>query len=766
MINIPNEIKALFKQDSVRKNFRVHFPNGEMSDLTNENVVTESVSFTESLCSRDKFKFGLCEASTIQFEVVGTKNMKGMAIECSLDIDVSSLDVRPEGCEQKEDLDYPSYSMPYGLFVVDSCQKQPDMEHRVVVAYSNENFIDYMIPASIWELKGYTWLNNETLNFSLNDLLDLTFPSHSYNRKIMHDSRELGEDERILKTECMLFDYDTETSLNLVYEVMHMANADYNNCLFTFRTVYDKEKYRKSLNELKQKYGFDNNDKLIMQKDTIWETHKPGTPFLYSFGTAYAKITESRGLITQLEGTPEGYAYIDNFELDSNPYTFFKQYRYRTASGGVHYELGYIIKPRPSDPTKYIYWNDEAGTIVVPAYLEVHRGAETLEQIELGHFEYFRENIKNTDGLITMQSVESFRNLWNLVTLTEKVTPTVRSDPSYRNNVILNIEAYNWRDIIESAIELNGKIGHYNRKGFFELREIDMKNALYPSETLYPNFGIFPRNMGGANLTRSIYQSAWYDDNVSKPIRYITCDKPSGGTRASYKYEIPVQMFEKGIPIETYFEEISEGSAWFRLTEGTYEDNKPIIIDCDVPFSRAKLWVYAMELPPWEKEDDDPERWKHPYFGLDIDISGKSIVIDNSNENMEFILRHLSGLSSVILEFDNIESGIESIEISEIKTTQVYADDDGVAYDISDNHFIKNVTHNDDQLDEIFKKIGEKVGGLQYTPSSVTCMGQPYIEVGDWINIVGQKDAFDSLILERTIQGIQTLTDSYESKGE
>ena len=91
MLNIPSTIKDLFKIDSSRKNFRVHFPNGEYSDITNENVVTESVKFTESLCSQSVFKFGLAEASTLEFETVGIGNMYGMTIDASYEIDCTSL---------------------------------------------------------------------------------------------------------------------------------------------------------------------------------------------------------------------------------------------------------------------------------------------------------------------------------------------------------------------------------------------------------------------------------------------------------------------------------------------------------------------------------------------------------------------------------------------------------------------------------------------------------------------------------------------------
>ena len=77
MYDAKEEIKSLFRMDSVRKNIRIHFPNGERADIINENIIKESFSFTESICSREKLKFGLCEASVVEFECVGIENIKG-----------------------------------------------------------------------------------------------------------------------------------------------------------------------------------------------------------------------------------------------------------------------------------------------------------------------------------------------------------------------------------------------------------------------------------------------------------------------------------------------------------------------------------------------------------------------------------------------------------------------------------------------------------------------------------------------------------------
>lgn len=128
MLNVPSEIQAVIKNDATLKNFRVHFPNGERADITNENIVYESVSFTESVCSNDVFRFGLAEASVIEFETVGVENIIDKTIECSMEFKVPA---NLQGTYGEW------YSIPYGTFIVDKCPRNHnDVTHRRVIGYS------------------------------------------------------------------------------------------------------------------------------------------------------------------------------------------------------------------------------------------------------------------------------------------------------------------------------------------------------------------------------------------------------------------------------------------------------------------------------------------------------------------------------------------------------------------------------------------------------------------------------------------------------
>lgn len=141
MLTVPDQIKALYKQDGVQKFFHVIFPNGELADLSNADIVMESLAYTESLCSQDVFRFGLAEASRIEFETVGVANMYGMLIRCELGISTSRLST--------SDLNYvithPGsggyangvYWLQLGRFRVSSCPRDKKaMTHRKVTAYT------------------------------------------------------------------------------------------------------------------------------------------------------------------------------------------------------------------------------------------------------------------------------------------------------------------------------------------------------------------------------------------------------------------------------------------------------------------------------------------------------------------------------------------------------------------------------------------------------------------------------------------------------
>lgn len=179
-MNIPNEVKNLFRQDSINKNFRVHFPNGERPDICNDHIESESVSFTDSVCSGQTLKFGICEAARFECTVNDIEekyiidenggvqlnptplrgNIKGLEIEVSQEIDISSLpeEFIAEYGQNAEDVPYPFYSIPRGTYTINSCKKQSNMDKRQIVAYD-------MLKSSVIDASCMPWLEHIYYDF-------------------------------------------------------------------------------------------------------------------------------------------------------------------------------------------------------------------------------------------------------------------------------------------------------------------------------------------------------------------------------------------------------------------------------------------------------------------------------------------------------------------------------------------------------------------------------------------------------------------------
>lgn len=90
MINVLDSVKTLYKSDSVMKKYFVVFRDAttKRTDennivhtdrvmLDNSQIMTESLSITESICSSGYFQVGLCESANMRITVVMPDNVKG-----------------------------------------------------------------------------------------------------------------------------------------------------------------------------------------------------------------------------------------------------------------------------------------------------------------------------------------------------------------------------------------------------------------------------------------------------------------------------------------------------------------------------------------------------------------------------------------------------------------------------------------------------------------------------------------------------------------
>ena len=70
------------------------------------------------------------------------------------------------------------------------------------------------------------------------------------------------------------------------------------------------------------------------------------------------------------------------------------------------------------------------------------------------------------------------------------------------------------------------------------------------------------------------------------------------------------------------------------------------------------------------------------------------------------------------------------------------------------------------ELNSILGRMYNRISGIGYTPHDTTLVGMPWVETGDRVTLMTNKDAFESFVFRRTLKGIQALKDTYEAHGD
>lgn len=476
MLNIPSEVKTLLQNDGTLKNIRITFPNGERNDILSDSIVQNSVNFSESLCSRNEIKFGLCESSIFECEVVDIENIKGMSIYCQMEIDCSSLGEEwcSDNAQTSEDVDFPFYVIPFGLFAVDSCQKQADMSHRKIVAYSIE--FPKQVSKDITDIIAFQF-----------KFEGVSVPTYTY------DAAELA----IASTNC---GYCEE------FEYSDFVMTE-DSSRYVMYAKYD------AVENLTYKVGF-----------VGWHCD---VYFGYEFNKGGLIYTEATGLNVDKEELKEIYDRVISIRFgDKLSYSAFE----RMCSKIIYLDW-YEEKPDGlyGIEEKYIGTNNNYHYIRAVK----DKGNNKLTQtIIIPHTWYYW--VENEYGSIVYRIDKKIRDTYGRdfppkpnevkfmnVTLPIKAEKTVAKTFDSLGNAQVDLAEY--LSDFEASIEMAGMFGKFTRDGKFTLIAPSSIANLYPSETLYPSESLFPQGMKGYSVP-STYSSAWFDDELSLPYGRVQAE--------------------------------------------------------------------------------------------------------------------------------------------------------------------------------------------------------------------------------------------------
>lgn len=648
MLNIPNEIKQALKSAGVYKNFRVHFPNGERADIINEQIIRESVSFQESICSQDKLKLGLCESPVIEFETMGIENLTGKNIDCFIEI---ACEDTVTGAVYKADLGRYIYAIPLGSFSITKSEKQ-DSRRRRNTGYSI--MADYTVNFN-YAYKLFlnsSFGTNTNLRIRYDDLIALSFP----NKDDITTPVVLASKSNVLCTEQGY----VITPINVSYQYYEIAGNE---------AYYEENKIFHNVVQ----YRVDGN--IHAYTERLRAFFNDVVPLMKEANQGELFYQKQQGASTIIAPWDEKL-----YMQSAKRYRYLPAYAHeRLYTDNIyHYTLSGILREDSSRVYDFVeneetkpYYVDEIGAIFNGG-IERHTSASGYEDFDHWHvWESVRIPVKLTvvigsetytldcTDLITSVYKNEIENAFNLsysgdTSLYIQVKRTkakVKNRQQFaRNNnpgtlstvtrteykaSATALDKIDLRKFIEGYVELMGCMGRISRSNTFELIHLnDFFSSLYPSEILYPSLGLYPNGVNGGNVNRSNYKTLKYEDSAKLPY---------GAVEIAYN-----------------------------------ED------DYDI-----------MYLPGYDDETD-------------------------------------------------------------ASTYQVYT--------VEGNYWIEANTFTEQEIEAYLTNIANGLVGVQYMPSNIEMIGRPDIEAGDVLEVHADNETFITMVLNRSLTGIQTLWDAISAR--
>ncbi len=94
--------------------------------------------------------------------------------------------------------------------------------------------------------------------------------------------------------------------------------------------------------------------------------------------------------------------------------------------------------------------------------------------------------------------------------------------------------------------------------------------------------------------------------------------------------------------------------------------------------------------------------------------------------------------------------------------TGTYGIADTNIFSIADNKIAHGLTNANATAQNLYNEISQ----IAFLPANLKLLGRPYLEIGDSVSLVTNKRMVRTYILQRTLSGIQAMTDLFESKSE
>jgi len=241
--------------------------------------------------------------------------------------------------------------------------------------------------------------------------------------------------------------------------------------------------------------------------------------------------------------------------------------------------------------------------------------------------------------------------------------------------------------------------------------------------------------------------TAWYDTILPEPAEG---EEPTSITIKQFRdsFFSHVGLTQETVDLPNDAVEISRQASFSQLSGKVVLNAICEINGCFGRIDRTGTFRYTFLIPP--SDPLYPSANLYPSHDIFPTYDNKKPTKYNGN-------------SYFTAQYEDYYVQIKSIQIRTDKNDVGVTVGSGVPYIIEGNFLAYNLES--DVLHEMAENILDKVSGVYYCPAETTAYGNPCLEIGDPIILETRYAKVETIIIQRKLKGIQSLLDSYVSKG-
>lgn len=719
------------------------FDTADMFPLTNENIEFESFSLTESLCSQDNIKFGLCESAHCDFTVVGkTQNFNNQIIKPSISVnrEITDEDIAKINFVYDQSRVYHAGDIWNETRNVNSTWYMPTNQWLIytdIASYDNY-FAD----------KVYTQLefkiNSSTFDVQPKYIMLALYVECENRSSVFIRSNNLVDFDEFSNYKKLSFEFDYNTEWGKVIQVTRpyflFYDENRNTVNVTANINYSLKNIQVLARLINNQYPAYDVNNCFVENGTLdkYIQSLMGSIPLGTFRVSDVKTENTRNMIKK-----HITAYDDLLLLNQNSADWYTRYMFGIDT--KEYDSAYGFEYARQIYSSFWNFSNAIGLDDRKNYTEVLKNSwnwstdSFIDKLVNMSFEWGEPNaigkvqyIKLTANVDSSKRyVVDFDNVLN------------ESDDETLRVARLSYVYQEYDELLRGIVKVGCVLIKEDTGNMFLCDKGDyfMLSDDCESIEIYLPYGIYDLiHSDSERLIDNVYLR-----EVQEPIKLV-----NGATRlVYYQYFRTHEIFacESNITGRDVVRSLLEVcGCFFRLSR---EKGLPEFVYC----TRYGLYPSETLYPADDLYPRDSVDGELLPLGRYVSLVSDEYRVHNY-ARIQILKNDKSNDTKSVCEWEYV--GDRHGDNTYIIDDNIFYCADAMTYDYD------NMPEVSYMLEQMFTAINN----MGYVPNTVTALGMPWVECGDRIGLLTLTSGVDSFIFRRTLSGIQMLMDNYEAVGD